>query len=100
ATRRDRSVSCASGVMCPPATRTIVLPYSSVRASASVIIWNRFTRTLCYPCVPTRSTGPMEILISADEIQQRVRALAHDIRRDHPGGVHLVCVLKGAFVFL
>ena len=42
----------------------------------------------------------MEILISADEIQQRVRALAHDIRRDHPGGVHLVCVLKGAFVFL
>jgi hypoxanthine phosphoribosyltransferase len=29
-----------------------------------------------------------------------VRALAADIRRDHPDGVHLVCVLKGAFIFL
>src|SRR5688572_9401796 len=43
ATRRLFSVSCASGVMCPPATRTTVLPGSSTRASASVIIWNRFT---------------------------------------------------------
>jgi hypoxanthine phosphoribosyltransferase len=25
---------------------------------------------------------------------------AADIRRDHPDGVHLVCVLKGAFMFL
>ena len=32
------SVSCASGVMWPPATSTIVLPYSSTRASASVTI--------------------------------------------------------------
>jgi hypoxanthine phosphoribosyltransferase len=29
-----------------------------------------------------------------------VRAIASDIRRDHPDGVHLVCVLKGAFMFL
>lgn len=42
----------------------------------------------------------MHILLSADEIQARVRALGQDIRRDHPGPVHLVCVLKGAFVFL
>ena len=42
----------------------------------------------------------MNVLISADEIQQRVRELAQEIRRDHPDGVHLVCVLKGAFVFL
>ena len=42
----------------------------------------------------------MQILLSADEIQARVRALGQDIRRDHPGPVHLVCVLKGAFVFL
>lgn len=42
----------------------------------------------------------MQILISADSIQQRVRAMAHEIERDHPDGVHLIAVLKGAFVFL
>ena len=38
--------------------------------------------------------------ISAEDIQSRVQALAREIRNDHPDGVHLVCVLKGAFVFL
>jgi hypoxanthine phosphoribosyltransferase len=42
----------------------------------------------------------MQTLIAADEIQRRVRQLAHEIGRDHPDGVHLVCVLKGAFMFL
>jgi hypoxanthine phosphoribosyltransferase len=42
----------------------------------------------------------MNVLISADDIQRRVRSLAQEIRRDHPDGVHFVCVLKGAFVFL
>jgi hypoxanthine phosphoribosyltransferase len=42
----------------------------------------------------------MRTLLSADQIQTRVRALAADIHRDHPYGVHLVCVLKGAFIFL
>src|SRR5687768_5427115 len=42
----------------------------------------------------------MQTLISTDEIQTRVRALGRDIRADHPDGVHLICVLKGAFVFL
>jgi hypoxanthine phosphoribosyltransferase len=42
----------------------------------------------------------MNVLISADDIQGRVRSLADEIRRDHPDGVHLVCVLKGAFMFL
>jgi hypoxanthine phosphoribosyltransferase len=42
----------------------------------------------------------MDILIDAGEIEARVRALAQEIRRDHPEGVHLVCVLKGAFMFL
>lgn len=42
----------------------------------------------------------MQTLISADRIEERVRGLARDIRRDHPDGVHLVCVLKGAFIFL
>ena len=42
----------------------------------------------------------MQTLISADDIQLRVRQLALEIRRDHPDGVHFVCVLKGAFMFL
>jgi hypoxanthine phosphoribosyltransferase len=42
----------------------------------------------------------MQTLITADEIQARVRALGREILGDHPDGVHLVCVLKGAFVFL
>lgn len=42
----------------------------------------------------------MNVLISSDDIQQRVREMAADIQRDHPGGVHLIAVLKGAFVFL
>ena len=42
----------------------------------------------------------MQTFIAADAIQARVRELATDISRDHPDGVHFVCVLKGAFVFL
>src|SRR5688500_18266354 len=42
----------------------------------------------------------MQTLIGADDIQKRVRELAADIRRDHPGDLHLVAVLKGAFMFL
>ena len=42
----------------------------------------------------------MQTLLSSDDINARVRALGQEIRRDHVGPVHLVCVLKGAFVFL
>src|SRR5688500_8274594 len=42
----------------------------------------------------------MNVRLSAEEIQQRVRGMALEIARDHPDGVHLVAVLKGAFVFL
>jgi hypoxanthine phosphoribosyltransferase len=42
----------------------------------------------------------MHILIAAGDIQARVRELAAEIHRDHPDGVHLIAVLKGAFVFL
>jgi hypoxanthine phosphoribosyltransferase len=42
----------------------------------------------------------VETLITADDIQARVKAIASEIGRDHPDGVHLVCVLKGAFIFL
>lgn len=42
----------------------------------------------------------MDTFISADRIGERVRAIGQEITRDHPDGVHLVCVLKGAFMFL
>jgi hypoxanthine phosphoribosyltransferase len=42
------------------------------------------------------------ILLSADQIQRRVRELALEIQRDYPETeeLHLVAVLKGAFMFL
>jgi hypoxanthine phosphoribosyltransferase len=45
---------------------------------------------------------PSNVLISAEDIQARVRALAQDISKDFAPGeeLHLVAVLKGAFVFL
>jgi hypoxanthine phosphoribosyltransferase len=42
----------------------------------------------------------METLISAEDVRARVRALASEIQRDHPDGVHLIGVLKGSFIFL
>ena len=42
----------------------------------------------------------MDVLIAATDIHDRVKQMAHEIQRDHPDGVHLVCVLKGAFIFL
>ena len=44
--------------------------------------------------------GPSEILLSSDQIQKRVAELAVEIRRDFPEGLHLIAVLKGAFMFL
>jgi hypoxanthine phosphoribosyltransferase len=46
------------------------------------------------------SAQDVRTFISAAAIHDRVQALGEEIRRDHPDGVHLVCVLKGAFVFL
>jgi hypoxanthine phosphoribosyltransferase len=42
----------------------------------------------------------MKTLITEAQLRERVHALALDISRDHPNGVHLVSVLKGAFMFL
>ena len=44
--------------------------------------------------------SPSEILLSQDQIQKRVGELAAEIRRDFPDDLHLVAVLKGAFMFL
>src|SRR5262249_44631710 len=43
---------------------------------------------------------PSEILLSEAQIRKRVTELAHDIRRDFPDDLHVIAVLKGAFVFL
>jgi hypoxanthine phosphoribosyltransferase len=43
---------------------------------------------------------PSEILLSAEQIQKRVAELAAEIRRDAPDHLHLVAVLKGAFMFV
>lgn len=44
--------------------------------------------------------GDMQTLISREQLERRVADLAREISVDHPNGVHLVCVLKGAFIFL
>jgi len=46
--------------------------------------------------------GPQatDVLITEQQIQTRVAELALQIRRDFPDGVHMVAVLKGAFIFL
>jgi hypoxanthine phosphoribosyltransferase len=47
------------------------------------------------------TTAAPSVLIDQDELSARINALAQEIRADLPGGqLHLVCVLKGAFMFL
>jgi hypoxanthine phosphoribosyltransferase len=41
------------------------------------------------------------VLIGEDELSARIAALAQEIRHDIPAGqIHMICVLKGAFLFL
>src|SRR4030088_1420230 len=47
-----------------------------------------------------RGLRPVETLLTADQIEARVAEMAAEIRRDFPDGLHLVAVLKGAFMFL
>ena len=42
----------------------------------------------------------IDVLLTEEQIQARVKAMAAEIRRDFPDGLHLIAVLKGAFVFL
>jgi hypoxanthine phosphoribosyltransferase len=48
-----------------------------------------------------RDTTPT-VMLSAEELQTRVASLAAEISRDYPPGedIHLVAILKGAFLFL
>jgi hypoxanthine phosphoribosyltransferase len=42
---------------------------------------------------------PSTVLLTADQIRVRIAEMAADIQRDFPDGLHLVAVLKGAFMF-
>jgi hypoxanthine phosphoribosyltransferase len=44
--------------------------------------------------------GRVDVLIPEDVIRRRLAELAAEIRRDCPGELHLVAVLRGAFMFL
>ncbi len=41
-----------------------------------------------------------EILLSEAQIQKRVAEMAQEIRKDYPDDLHVIAVLKGAFIFL
>src|SRR5919204_2213750 len=102
-TRFSLSVSWASGVMWPPRASITVSPRVMTRASASVMMSNRFIEYDQPPSPRPRTMTdlrPTEILLSADQIQKRVATMAAEIRKDFPDDLHVVAVLKGAFVFL
>jgi hypoxanthine phosphoribosyltransferase len=44
----------------------------------------------------------LRVLVSAEQIEQRIAELGAEIDRDYPGGepVYLIAVLKGAFIFM
>ena len=43
---------------------------------------------------------PSGVLISEEQIQARVAEMAAQIRADFPDNVHIIAVLKGAFIFM
>lgn len=44
--------------------------------------------------------APSAVLISAEDIQARVKELARQVRADYTGHLHIIAVLKGAFMFM
>ena len=43
----------------------------------------------------------LRVLIPAEKIQARIREMGEQISRDYPGGgLHLICILKGAVFFM
>jgi len=43
---------------------------------------------------------PSSVLISAEHLESRVAELAAQIRADYPENLHIIAVLKGAFMFM
>src|SRR5690349_22406602 len=52
--------------------------------------------------MPTPASGATTVLLSAETIAARIRELAVEIERDYLGDdpIHLICVLKGGFIFV
>jgi hypoxanthine phosphoribosyltransferase len=52
--------------------------------------------------MPTPAPAATTVLLSAETIAARIREMATEIEGDYPGTepIHLICVLKGAFVFV
>jgi hypoxanthine phosphoribosyltransferase len=46
------------------------------------------------------ASRPLDVFISEEQIRSRVAEMAQEIRRDYPDGLHIIAVLKGAFMFL
>src|SRR5262245_40410206 len=57
---------------------------------------NRFM----YHARPMSERPTIDVLISVEQIRSRVVELAAEIRHDYPNGLHIIAVLKGAFMFL
>lgn len=43
---------------------------------------------------------PTSVLISEEQLRARIAELAREIRADYPDNVHIIAVLKGAFMFM
>ena len=43
---------------------------------------------------------PTSVLISAEQLQTRIAELAQEIRADYSDNLHIIAVLKGAFMFM
>ena len=91
--RRDVAAAAPASPCCP---------VSSTRASASVMISNRFIACAMLPRAPMSDAHADDrSSLSRARSTTRVRELAAEIRaRLSRRTLHLVCVLKGAFVFL
>src|SRR5262245_53558636 len=46
------------------------------------------------------TTPSIDTMLTADVLNARVKEMAAEIRRDYPNGLHIIAVLKGAFMFL
>src|SRR5262245_26418880 len=84
--------------MCPRRANVTVSPRSNIRASASVMISNVFM--FGYDSRAMAEYRLSHVLLTSDQIQSRVSQMAKEIRADYPNGLHIVAVLKGAFMFL
>ena len=75
--------------------------FVSIRACATLVA-GFCSRVPCVPGRGARLPMPNTVLISEAAIAQRTRELAVEIHRDYAaeGQLHMVCVLKGAFMFL